>query len=501
MIETKGSYRRILKNSSIIGGASFANIAVGLVRTKALAFLLGPIGVGIVSLYNGFLNAASNIATMGLGTVGTRQIAQSFSAEDEHALLLARRAMFWGTMLLTAAAAILIWSLRFLLALYVFGSTSYSYAIGWLAVGVGLIVAAASQSALLQGMCRIGDMARVKVIAAIINAVLGIAFIWRWGIRGIIGYVLIGPIATLAVGHFYVSRLPKAQNRPTELNEIAREWATLLRLGLAYVGGGLSLTVSQLWIRIYIERILGTAVLGQYQASWMVSMYYVSFVLTAMGTDYYPRLAGVIRNREAAVRLVNEQTEVALLLSTPIFVAMIAATPWVIRVLYSALFARAVVLLRWQVMGDVFKVASWPLGFIMLAAGDGKAFFWSELSANLLTAVLITVLLPSVGLKITGISYFVTYVYYLPLVYWLARRRFGFRWSRPVGGLIVTAFMTCAVVGILAFSCRWGMAIGCGISILLVMLALGRLAYISDFGGPLGRLREIGRKVYLRRKL
>jgi len=53
MSESSASYRRILKSSSIIGGASFLNIVVGLVRTKILAVLLGPAGVGLVSLYRG----------------------------------------------------------------------------------------------------------------------------------------------------------------------------------------------------------------------------------------------------------------------------------------------------------------------------------------------------------------------------------------------------------------------------------------------------------------
>ena len=40
MTEAKASYRRILSSSSIIGGASFANIAIGVLRTKVLALLL-----------------------------------------------------------------------------------------------------------------------------------------------------------------------------------------------------------------------------------------------------------------------------------------------------------------------------------------------------------------------------------------------------------------------------------------------------------------------------
>ena len=51
MTEAKASYHRILRSTSIIGGASFINIAIGVLRTKVLAVLLGPAGVGLASLY------------------------------------------------------------------------------------------------------------------------------------------------------------------------------------------------------------------------------------------------------------------------------------------------------------------------------------------------------------------------------------------------------------------------------------------------------------------
>ena len=39
-------YRSILKATALIGGASALGIVVGLVRTKVLAVLLGPAGLG-----------------------------------------------------------------------------------------------------------------------------------------------------------------------------------------------------------------------------------------------------------------------------------------------------------------------------------------------------------------------------------------------------------------------------------------------------------------------
>ena len=175
-------------------------------------------------------------------------------------------------------------------------------------------------------------------------------------------------------------------------------------------------------------------------------MQYIGFVLAAMGADYYPRLTAVIHDHKAATHLVNEQTEVALLLSAPVFIAMIGLTPWVIHLLYSSDFAPAVQVLRWQILGDVLKVASWPLGFVILAAGAGKTFFCSETSVLVLMGGLIAGLSTSVGLQITGIAFLACYGVYLPLVYLLAKHRIDFHWTVGNVKLMVIIFTLCAAL-------------------------------------------------------
>jgi O-antigen/teichoic acid export membrane protein len=499
--ESKTSYHRILKSTSIIGGASFINIAVGVLRTKVLAVLLGPAGMGLTSLYTSLMTTAATVATSGLGPVGTRQIAVAFSLEDERALMVARRALFWGTMLLACAGALVVWSLRLFLAVHALGNASYAGVVGWLSLGVALSVAGASQTALIQGMRRIGDVARLTILGSVFNTVLGIGLLWRLGKAGLIAYVLVGPAVTFVLGHVYVSRLPKAHVEAITVRELAREWRVLFSLGLAMVGAGFVGSLAQLWIRIDVAHVLGAQSLGQYQAAWTVSMQYVTFVLMAMGTDYYPRLTGVIHDHESARNLVNEQTEIATLLSAPVFIGMMALAPWVVHLLYAASFAPAIEILRWQVLGDVLKVTSWPLGFLILAAGDGKTFFWSETLSWFVCAGLIVALAPVIGLQITGIAYLAMYAAYLPLVYWLARGRIGFHFSRAVLFLSVITFALCVGVGILASISRWGMLLGSVTAIGFAVYSLGRITHMSNLGGPIGRIGAWGRQLTWQRQV
>lgn len=493
--QTESSYRRILKSSSIIGGASFANILIGLAREKVLALLLGPIGVGLVSLYRGLMTTASTIAIMGLDTVGTRQIAEANSHTEKRALTVARRALFWGTLALASLGTVVVWGCRAFLAQQVLGSRAQANIVGWLSVGVGCAVIGAAQGSQIQGMQRIGDMARVSVYGAFLNTAVGIAVVWKWGQSALVYYVLAIPMANVLFGYVYVSRLPKVRAYTVSFKEMVGQWKFLFRVGLAFMGGALSLSVVQLWIRIDVNHVLGPRALGFSQASWLISTTYIAFVLNAMAADYYPRLTQVINDPKAATRLVNEQTEIALLLSAPVFLAMISLAPLVLRLLYSSEFSPAVGILRWQILSDVLKVAAWPLGFVFLAAGDGKTFFWTEASTLLIMGGTVTAFLKPVGLDITGSAYLACYVFYLPLVYYLAKKRICFAWTRPVAYQLIVVFVTCSAIDILVTFTRFGAAIGCLLAFFFAVHAFGKITHMSNFSGHVGRFGAVARKL------
>ena len=58
------------------------NVAVGIVRSKALALLLGPAGFGLTGLYWSILNFGESVAGMGVNTAGVRQIAAAAGADE-----------------------------------------------------------------------------------------------------------------------------------------------------------------------------------------------------------------------------------------------------------------------------------------------------------------------------------------------------------------------------------------------------------------------------------
>lgn len=490
------SYRTILRSSSIIGGAQVINIAVGLVKMKVVAVLLGPAGVGLIGLYLSLIQTASSIAGLGLGNVGTRQIAVAHAEGGDIAVGRTRRALFWGTMLLALTGAALFWLASGWIARVILADESRTHEVAWLSLGVALTVAAGSQGALLTGLRRIGDLARINVGAGAIGAALGVLALWIWGAQGLIAMVLIAPVVTFLLGHLYVARLGPPAGPAIRLPEMSREWRVMATLGFAFMLSGLVTTLGHLASRTLVQRELGAEALGQFQAAWAIGMTYLGVVLSAMGTDYYPRLTAAIHDRANATRLVNEQTEVALLLCAPLLLAMLGLAPWVITLLYSTEFSPAVEILRWQLLGDILKVMSWPLGFVILAAGAGRTFVLTESLGMGIFVLGVLIGLPLVGVTATGVAFLALYVAYLPLVWWFGWRMIGFIWTRAVKAQALVVMTAAVTVDITA---RWseplGAILGLGLAAITGLWALMRLSAMAGAGGALGRIAGFGERM------
>ena len=495
------SYRQILRSTSIVGGASIINILIGLIRIKMAAILLGPSGVGLIGLLSNLMTMAANVASLGAATVGTRQIAEAAGREDARTMVGARRALFWGSVLLASVGSLIFWLLRGTIATQILGAPGLSDEIGWLALGVGLTVAGGSQVALLNGLRRVGDLARISVYSALGATALGVGALLLWHDKGLLVYLLLTPVASFAVGYWYTSRLPKIVGPPTPLREMTQQWTTLVRLGMAFMIAGVATTAGQFLVRTLVQRELGSDALGHFEAAWVISMTYIGFVLRAMGTDYYPRLTAVMHDHAVVNKLINEQTEVALLLAAPVFLVMLGVAPWLIELLYSRSFSEATSVLRWQILGDVLKVASWPLGFVLLASGDGRAFILSETLATIVFVVFVWLGLPYFGLAATGIGFLLMYAIYLPLVYSLVRRKTGFRWTKNLLVNTVVLLTSGALVVMIALThATAGAVSGIVTATAFGSYAFRKLTEVTELNGPLMKLRKLTGKLILRGK-
>ena len=444
MVE-KHTYGQILKSSALIGGSSVLNIGIGIVRTKAMAVFLGPAGFGLMGLYGSIADLAQSVAGMGINSSGVRQIAEAVGTGNTERIARTVAVLRRISVLLGIAGALLLVALSRQVSFLTFGSDQHTAAVALLSLAVFFRLVSAGQGALVQGMRRISDLARMGVLGALFGTIISIPVVYVLREKGVVPSLVAIAAMTILTSWWY-SRKVQIQTPVLTVSQIRQEAALLLKLGFAFMASAFLMMGAAYAVRTLVLRFSGFEAAGLYQAAWTLGGLYVGFILQAMGADFYPRLTAVAKDNAACNRMVNEQAQISLLLAGPGVIATLTFTPLVIALLYSAKFGAAVDLLRWVCLGMTLRVITWPMGFIIIAKGEATFFLLTELAWTVVNVGLSWMCLKSYGLNGAGIAFFGSYVFHGLMIYPVVRRISGFRWSpanRKTGLLFL--FLTAVV--------------------------------------------------------
>jgi PST family polysaccharide transporter len=149
--------------------------------------------------------------------------------------------------------------------------------------------------------------------------------------------------------------------------------------------------------------------------------------------------------------------------------------------------------LRWQLLGDVFKVLSWPLGFVILARGAGKTFVGTESFGMAIFIVGIYLGLPFFHVAAAGIAFIALYVTQLAVTWWLAARHIGFRWSGPVKLHALAVIAAAVAVNVAA---AWSDLVGAIIGGLLAStMAMAAWIRLSTMINPHSHIGQIASRI------
>lgn len=473
------SYKQILKATTLIGGAQAIGLLFGMVRAKVAALFIGPFGVGLLGNYQVIVGLVQTLSQMGLDASGAREIALAVSTNEDNKVAetaAGLRRICWLTA--TAGALLMIGSAS-LISELTFGSDKYVQDIRLLAVAVFMGGIAMGHMALIQGMRRIDDLARASIIGAAVGSVISIAFYWLRGVEGIVPALLIMSMVQTVISWWF--------SRKIDFKEVRIGWLECLRgsvgiasLGVAIMWTGLLGSLVQFFTRVLVTQEDGIAAAGIFGAAFALSGMFLNFILGAMGADYLPRLSGASEDHGQMRRLVNEQSEIGLLLALPGLMATLTFGPWIIQVFYTGEFLAAVPLLQWFVLGCVGRIIGWPMGYVVPALGKGRLFFVSQTFFHVLHAVLIFTCFHQFGLEGIAIAFFLHVVVGAAIVRIMIGRLIGFAWSRAmrlaltvVVPAIAIAFLIARVTPPLP-----ALAIGAGVTAACTIACIRRLVAV-----------------------
>ena len=429
--EQDASYSHILKYTGVFGGVQGLNIIVSLVRTKLIALLLGPSGMGLASLFNTTVGFVSQATNFGIPMSAVKHLSVLYKEQDEAQLahyIKIIRAWSLATALLGMLVCVVIGPF---LSSHTFAWGDHTWHFILLSPAVGLMAITGGETAILKSVRRLQALAVVQVYAILATLVVAIPAYYFFGQAAIVPViVLLALISMLLTVRFSYKLYPLQLSGAWGM---MGEGMNMIRLGVAFVIAGVMGSGAEMLIRSYLNVHGDLDAVGLYNAGFMLTITYAGVVFSSMEPDYFPRLSSQCREVSSQNQTVNRQIEVSLLLVSPMLAALIIGLPILIPLLFSSEFLPVVAMAQVAVFSMYIKAVSLPISYLTLAKGDSLAYMILEAIYDIVLVVLIMVGYRYWGLFGTGMALSLSYLLDILLVGVYAYVRYHYRMSGRVG--------------------------------------------------------------------
>ncbi len=398
------------------------NLAASVVRAN----VLGKEGFGEFGLILSTVATFGIFAGMGMGLTATKFVAELRTRDPERA----GRIIGLTSSLAFVSSAII--------ALSVFLLTPWiaAYVLNVPHLGLELRVACAllffnaligAQNGSLSGFEAFKPMARINMIAGVLNFVMGVAGVWWWGLRGtIVGMVLAAGVNWLINYRTLRGEVARA-GIPVRWLRWRGEVATVLKFSLPSLGSAL-LYIPAGWVlnAMLSHQPGGKGELGLFSATqqWFQLILFLPGVVSQAAMPMLASLWGERKLKEFERLLVSNVLLFAGI-GVGLAIPIALASPWIMKI-YGAGFSQGAHVLVWVCVYSVLWVAVIPVGQAIWSMGEVKTGMILSVLRFVSLVVAFKFLL-HLGAYGMALAYVITYVIQVlalvPYIWWRIRRR------------------------------------------------------------------------------
>lgn len=396
----------LLKNTFILSVVQVVNIVIKVLQNKVAAICLGTAGMGVLGIFNNTIQLLMTGCGLGIPQSAVRDIAAAEGSNDNEKVnriyaITTRIVLFTGLFgLLTTVALSVFFSTR------LFGDKSYTLSFIILSVVVFLQVLSEGYLAILKGKQKFVDLAKSTITGAVVGLLITVPVYWWLKESGIILALILIALAQFIYVNIFVSKYKPSKIR-IPLRELFKESAPMVKMGISlmivsFVGVGFNLIVAGI-----IRHGGSINDVGIYNAGATILTSYFGVLITAMSTDFYPRVSAIYDNNEKLKELVNKQCLLCLSLFFPIVVIFVFAAPVFINFLYTSDFVSATEFTDNAMIGTLLLICSNFLGIILLAKQKAAIFLSSVFFQRVFLIIIYYVFYNKWGMLGLGYSYIV----------------------------------------------------------------------------------------------
>ena len=402
--------------------ATAARLLTGLVVIKLVAWLAGPEGVGKLGQFMSLMSLLAVLAGGGISAGIVKYVAEYRHDAQKLSRLLA--AALWYALIascLMGCAALL---LSRQLSLWLLGDVRYENLIRLLAIAQLGIALANYILAVINGFMDVRRLAFIQVLGSALSVAMAVGLSHWLHLYGVLLAMVVGQLLLLLVGLPVWRRSPYFQRSMLRMHFDREMSAKLAAFSVMTLTSALLPPLINIAVRNHLALQFGWDQVGYWQAVSKVSDAYLLFLTTAINIYYLPKLASTHERASLAAELRNAYR---ILLPAVILLAALVYVlrGWVTRILFSADFSAANALYGPQLLGDVIKIASFMLSYLMLAKAMTRLFVISECVFALSYLALVYVFTASFGLIGAMYAFAVNYLFYLVFNVVVARRYLG----------------------------------------------------------------------------
>lgn len=403
MVDQQG-YKNIFKSTFLFGFVQIFNIVVKVMLNKMAAILLGPAGMGIIGLFHNSTNMLKTGCGLGIPQSAVRDISEANAAKDDERFSslisvtnkIVRFTAFFGVALTALLSPFL--------SKWTFDTDNYTLSYILLSLCVGFSIMTDGKLAILKGMRRLRDLAKASMYGSVLGLLIAVPFYYFLGVDGIAPSLVTLALGTYVVAEFYVRKV-RHSNIKTDFNRFCYLVKNMVMMGCSLMFVSFIAFFFDLAVASYISYVGGLVDVGLYQAGVTIISSYFGIVITAMSTDYYPRISAVRKDNAKLQTEMNRQSEVGLIMVFPLAVIFIFLSSFFIQLLYDSSFERSNDYTNYALLGTIMIIVSNSMGMILLAKQASKIFLWSVILQRIIIIAVYVFFYRFWGLLGLGLAY------------------------------------------------------------------------------------------------
>ncbi len=408
-----------IRTSLLNAIAVFIKMLTLLGINKVLAIYVGPGGYAAIGQ---FQNAVQMITTFASGAVATGVTKYTAEFKDD----VAAQHKVWRTAGTIALLGSLLSSLVIIifskaLAGFFLKNESYSSVFIWFGATLVFLTFNALMLAILNGKKEIGKYVAANIMGSLFSILATTVMSMLYGLHGAL--VALAIYQSLS---FFITMLICYKSSWFKLAYLFGEFdrstaVNLSKFTLMALSSALCMPVSHILVRNHLGEIFGWESAGYWEAMWRLSSANLMLMTTTLSVYYLPKLAEL----KDAGCIKNEILKVyKIVVPVTIFCAalMYVLRDFIIITLFTSDFLPMRDLFGWQMIGDVLKISSWILGYVLAAKAYWKIFIISEVLFAALFYILV-VSMSDLGLESAVVAHAIAYAFYLFFMFVVLKRK------------------------------------------------------------------------------